>query len=195
MFEPFVGARYIRVKDRFDQQDVLAILEVAPATNTPNSALTLVQQDIFTNDSSETGNDLFGGQLGLRMTTWRGRWRLLTDIRGLAYNNFQNRERDVLIETNTRVDLATYDDDGNLEDIIIGGVTLSEDRVLSGQNENHFVWGGELRVEAAYDVTRHVAIVGGLETLVLADGVGRGAIFSSEAFTLVGGTLGISINH
>lgn len=138
---------------------------------------------------------MYGGHFGTRIVTWRGRWRLVTDIRGITLTNFQDRRQDLLIETNSRNDVATYDDDGNLDDVTIGGVASSETRELIGTNHNRFVYGGELRMEAIFDLTRNFALTSGFELLVLADGLGRGIFTTDEAFLMGGATFGFTINH
>lgn len=195
MYEPFVGARYIRVTDYYLLEDFEAIRIGVPLVGPPNGAIAVTQEDNFFSDDFKTANDLFGGQFGVRMTHWRGRWRLVTDIRGMVFHNFQDRQHDFLLEHNERTDVGNYDDDGNLEDITVGDVLLAEVRELTGEDRNVFTYGGELRLEAIFDLTRNFALSGGLEVLVLADGVGRGTVTSDEAFMLGGATVGLTINR
>lgn len=195
ILEPLLGVRFIRLTDYFSQQDYQAIREAAPVNGPANGAIALDQADIYTVDGFKNANDIFGGQFGMRMATARGRWRLSSDLRGLVMNNFQDRQDQQIVELNQATDIAVYDANGVLQAVNTGAVTSSQQTVLFGNDENRFVWGGELRLEATFDVTTVFALRFGMEVLALADGVGRGVTSTDEMFTAAGLTAGFTLNR
>jgi hypothetical protein len=195
ILEPLVGLRFIRLTDYFVQEMYESLRTGAPVNGPANGALALPNFDIFTRNEFRHGNDLMGGQAGLRMSTTRGRWRLSSDLRGMVFNNFQDFEDELLVETNERTDIATYDANGVLQNVTVGGVLSSEEADKVGNDVDRFVYGGEIRLEAALDLTSIFALRFGLDALFLGDGLGRGLSGSDEALTIAGVTFGFTLNR
>ncbi len=218
IIEPFIGLRYTRIRDHFDY----LVYNREPTAPFPGSipildgngqtrARTLFDQ--FYSSNSYTDNDLFGGQLGMRVQKRRGRWRLGTELKGFAMNNFSQSTAVVTTQTTEQVQIANYDIFGARVDIQNQGdpVIDIEPRGVVTKTANRFVWGGELRLNAGFDITKKFSIEVGGHFMAFADGIGRGqgypTLNSPEqdvptegqnrggAFTTAGATLGFSINR
>jgi hypothetical protein len=72
-----------------------------------------------------------------------------------------------------------------------------QERAVAYQSGNEFVWGGELKMEAAYMLTRDISFRTGFVFLDLGKGVGRGLTFNtnSQDAQLFGMTFGVTINR
>ena len=81
-------------------------------------------------------------------------------------------------------------------------VTLEDETYLQ-ERFTEFVPGGELRIEAAYELTREIRVNAGLQYLYFGRGIGRGfdsfqrtgSTFNDEDLTMIGASLGFEINH
>ena len=64
-------------------------------------------------------------------------------------------------------------------------------------NNTQFVWGGEVRAEAAYELTRDVSLRFGLEFIDLGQGIGRGNTlqFNNQDVIMTGLTFGLTVNR
>lgn len=197
ILEPFVGVRYNRIRDHFDRAAYTRFDPVFPTTNTPNSVLSATQFDTYLDSETFTDNDLYGGQVGLRAFKKRGRWRVETQIKGFAFHNFAERDSDVTNETTSRTQFALYDANGNLTAIANGPLGVSITREEATWLNNRFTWGGELRLDLGFDITKKFAIEVGAQFLAFRKGIGRGDTFPGlgENFTAGGATLGFSINR
>jgi hypothetical protein len=71
------------------------------------------------------------------------------------------------------------------------------DKNIRYDHASEFVWGMEIRAQAAYEVTRDIAIRGGMHLIDYANGVGRGNNFArnTEDMLMVGFTLGVTVNR
>ena len=69
--------------------------------------------------------------------------------------------------------------------------------IRSYSHGTEFVFGGEIRAEAAYEVTRDVSLRVGMEFLNLATGIGRGRDpeRNSEDVQMFGVTFGLTVNR
>jgi hypothetical protein len=128
-------------------------------------------------------NNMIGGQLGFRWFKQHGRWVLSTDGRVFAAANFQFMHLEV-IEVDT------------------GAASGLVNQIHFDNSE--FVPMGELRMEAAYELTRDVAFRFGLEFMHWGRGVSRVDMAPSEFqpspifdqdVTMVGLTFGITANR
>jgi hypothetical protein len=188
--EPFFGFRYIKYQD-FWQQDAYSRItdlgvdvgQVPPLTQDP----TLLQNERFDQLKSTFDNHMVGGQLGARWYKLKGRWNLSGEIRAFVFSNFQFQQ------TIQSSELTFYDATG--VDEPPEGVFLSH--TLSNDNATEFVFGGEVRAQAAYEVTRDVAIRVGITFMELGKGVGRGNNINAndENVTMFGTTFGIDIRR
>jgi hypothetical protein len=141
---------------------------------------------------------MLGGQLGVRLFKQSGHWLISGEFRAVAMQNWQflYQHRDTTL---TRVDDFNT---GGLPEIII------EQRLLESTDFAEFVWGGELRGEAAYELTRDVSLRFGFFLMDLGQGIGRSNVFlpfpdsdtrleaKNEQDLFLGGlTFGVTVNR
>ncbi|MEX0818304.1 MAG: BBP7 family outer membrane beta-barrel protein [Pirellulaceae bacterium] len=188
--EPFFGFRYIKYQDFWQQDSYSRITDlgvdvgqVPPLTQDP----TLLQNERFDSLTSRFDNHMVGGQLGARWYKLKGRWNLSGEIRAFIFSNFQYHETVQMSE------LTFYDATGLDEEP--EGVFL--DKTVASANTAEFVFGGEVRAQAAYEVTRDVAIRVGITFMEFGRGVGRGNNINAndEDVTMFGTTFGIDFRR
>ena len=155
-FEPFGGFRYANFKEDLLTQTLVV----------DDPAFPLVE--VATGTRGIVHNNMFGGQIGLRSYMRRGYWIISSEIRAFGQVNYQEASA-------VQTQVVTIDDG-------LGGF-LVQNPVITRSDEDfqEFVVGGELRVGAAYELTREVRINAGLELLHLGRGIGRG--FDEDLFT------------
>jgi hypothetical protein len=187
LFEPFCGVRYMKLID-FGRRDDYARFNTDPDGNID---LTLPTSDgpweVYSTTRSEFENTMLGGQLGFRLSKQTGHWLLSTEFRAFAMQNWQFF-RIRADEVQTRYDGVSPDAEVELE---------LKSAAIANADNSEFVWGGELRTEASYELTRDVNIRGGFVLLDLGKGIGRGLTLdrSSQDVMMVGVTLGITVNR
>jgi hypothetical protein len=187
VIEPFVGFRYIKYQDyhqrnfynRYDDMGVL-VGQVPPTTQD----VTLLETEEFINNLSGFDNHLIGGQFGFRWFKTKSRWNLSSELRAFAFQNFQHQE------TWQYRELTFYDGGG--AGAMVDAVFLDNNRISEG-HATEFVFGGEVRAQAAYELTRDLSLRGGFTVLNMAGGMGRGnnILDNRQSVTLVGVTFGI----
>ena len=184
-FEPFFGFRYMNYKDLWEQDTYTRINDLGvpvgqfpPLTIDPDD----LQNEQFNQLTSNFTNHMVGGQFGARWYKFKGRWNLSSEIRAFLFSNFQFQQ--VLLHE----ELTFYGGTG------VGtepdGVFIRN--TLANDNATEFVFGGEVRAEAAYEVTRDVAIRVGITFMELGKGIGRGININSndQNVTMFGMTFG-----
>jgi len=156
---------------------------VPPLTQDP----TLLQNERFDQVISTFDNHLVGGQFGARWYKVKGRWNLSGEIRAFLFTNFQFQE------TVQSSELTFYDATG--VDEPPEGVFLSNQ--FSNSSATEFVFGGEVRVEAAFEVTRDISLRAGMTFTEFGDGIGRGnnIAANNESVTLFGTTFGVDFRR
>ena len=113
-----------------------------------------------------TDNDLFGGQFGMRSRWRRGRWQITSDIRGLMFWNHQVKETIASNETQSQTLFAVYDAAGDITAINTPTAPLQlTDQEHIYDDNNTFVYGGEVNLQAAFEVTQGLAITFGGEII------------------------------
>lgn len=180
VFEPLAGFRYMNVKDEFQRDEFDEVLINVP----PN--VNFLLHDI---QRSHFENEMYGGQLGGRVFHQRGHWLLSAEFKFFALANFQSLQ---LIEE--QITLEDPDpDDGVTVDIIGPDVV----RQTIFQRADMFVWGGEVRGEAAYELTRDISLRFGFMFLDLGQGIGRGNVLrnNNQDVQYAGLTFGVTINR
>jgi hypothetical protein len=126
----------------------------------------------------------------------RGHWMLSSELRFFAMANFQS-----LRLVTARSVLPNPDEllvDGNAEDLVNPlGTGQDVNRTLSNQHASQFVWGGEVRGEASYELTRDINLRVGFVFLDLGQGIGRGNLlrFNNQAIQMAGVTFGFTVNR
>lgn len=184
--EPFIGFRYHLFNDRHRRDSYQRLDETTfiPTIPQPNQVDT-VEEIIITTNNWE--NHMIGGHIGFHWYTQRPRWQLSSDLKFFAAQNFQS------LNTLVRTDYYLYDGAGPDSDI----VSRLSDRQLSYANNDEFVWGMDVRAEAAYELTRDVSLTCGLQVVHYVQGIARGniATFNEEDMTMVGATFGFQVNR
>ncbi len=171
-FEPFLGVRYVKFDDRTMRQ-TFTVFDEGLAT----------ENDSLATSQAFRRNEMIGGQLGLRAQSRRGRLVLSSELRAFAFQNFQDQNR---INTEENLRPSPIAPDPRHEFI----------RTESSYTKREFVFGGELRVEAAFEFSREIAARVGLDVTEFARGVGRGFDYeNSESLTLAGLTFGVTVNR
>ncbi|MDA1050085.1 MAG: BBP7 family outer membrane beta-barrel protein [Planctomycetota bacterium] len=189
-FEPFFGFRYIKYQDFWEQDTYTRITDlgvpvgqVPPLTIDPGD----LQNEQFDQLTSRFDNHMVGGQFGARWYKHKGRWNLSGEIRAFLFSNFQFQQ------TLLASELTFYDATGT--DEAPEGVFLRN--TFSNANATELVFGGEVRAQAAYEVTRDVAIRVGITFTEFGKGIGRGNNINAndEHVTLFGTTFGIDFRR
>lgn len=191
--EPFIGFRYARFVDffkgdeynRYDEDGVPVPL--IPDPNDPNSpAPDDAEFEELISDRTAFTNNMVGGQLGARWYNKRGRWLISTELKLFIMGNFQNYHQNRQTVT-TQVEVGTENEVD----------TERVERLDTYAYETEFVVGGELRVEAAYELTRDFSLRFGFEFLDFGRGIGRGNFISAndEDLQAFGFTFGATLNR
>jgi hypothetical protein len=190
--EPFAGYRYMNVRDFYQRQE----LDEFPGTvGIPVFPLADEFLQVLSHKSIFE-NQMHGGQLGARIFRQRGHWLLSADIRFFAMANFQSLRV---------VDSQSFLPNPDLE--LVDGVNESKispfgnggevNRQLNYYRATQFVWGGEIRGEASYELTRDVNLRFGFVFLDLGQGLGRGDLMrlNNQAVQMAGVTFGFTVNR
>ncbi|MBP87078.1 MAG: hypothetical protein CMJ64_10240 [Planctomycetaceae bacterium] len=187
IIEPFVGFRYIKYQDFFQRDSYIRIDDMGvPVGQVPpfTQDTTLLEAEQFTSLQSGFNNHLVGGQFGFRSFKHKSRWNLSSELRIFAFQNFQFQEEFTFTE------LTFYD--GGDAGAMVDGVFVNHSRTGTG-SATEFVFGGEVRAQAAYEVTRDLSIRGGITAMNLAAGIGRGnnILDNQQSVVMFGMTFGI----
>jgi hypothetical protein len=190
--EPFFGFRYIKFDNlierqsynRFDPATGLALSGPIPIDPIVLTTFTVEQ---LTRSRASFENYMVGGQFGFRWYKQKSRWNLSSELRAFAFQNFQSFTS--LENTETT----------HYTDTTVGGPVTAVflERQKSVGHDTEFVFGGEIRADAAFEITRDVSIQVGFNFMELARGVGRGRTVQAndEDVTIVGGSFGFVINR
>jgi len=194
VLEPFFGFRYSKFTDKprndfYTRFDATGAPLPGPPMGTPLGTLpvtTGVIEELIT-QSARFDNYMIGGQLGARLNWWQGRWNLSTEIRAFGMHNYQIH-RGANDTTTTLYAAGTTD----------GAVVMVDNqRTLTNNHMDEFVFGADVRAQAAFEVTRDVALQFGFQFTEFGRGVGRG--FASNAndenLTMAGATFGIHVRR
>lgn len=187
VFEPFIGVRYMQFVDigrRDSYQRFASDADDEPDFSTPNTA---GPWEFYNTDRTRFQNNMLGGQLGFRYSKQTGHWMLSTEMRAFAMQNWQ-------------FFTVKLQESGTLYDGTDRGAEVLREinsSAVGNTDRSEFVWGGELRTEASYEVTRDINIRGGFVFLDLGKGIGRGfnPNLNSEDVVMWGWTLGVTVNR
>lgn len=176
VFEPFIGVRLVEFEQVFQIESLMV--------DDPNNPMT----ETFNGSFGQNENLMIGGQLGVRAYTRRGHWIISGEIRVFGMQNFQ------IVDVNNRVVVTTGGQGGVVQNPVVTNVN---------ENFSEFVPGGELRVEAAYEITREVRVQVGFEWMYFGQGVGRGfdnanltaAPFTDDSVSYAGVVMGVQVNR
>jgi len=190
--EPIFGYRYMNVRDFYQTQSLTefpgtAGLPVFPVADEFLQQIT--HRSIFE-------NQLHGGQLGARLFRQRGHWMLSGQVSFFALANFQS-----LRVINQQSIMQNPDQqliDANPEDKINWfGAGGDINRQEAYHRATQFTFGGEVRGEASYELTRDVNLRVGFVFLDLGQGIGRGDRIglNNQAVQMAGVTFGFTVNR
>ena len=183
--EPFLGVKYIEFKDFAEDGEFLTTTAEIDGElddeGIPTETIS-VSGDTILRANSVTENNLLGGLFGMRIHRRRARWVLSSEIRALILSNFQKHSR------RERLDSFIQEDDGD--------AVVEISRTTEERNFNELVAGGELRAQAAFEISRDVSIRFTFDLIHLGQGVARGfGDDNNEQLTMYGGSVGFSVNR
>jgi hypothetical protein len=193
ILEPMVGYRYMNVRDFYQRETMTEVPVGVPP----------IEFFAVDNISSQFENNMHGIQLGARLFRQRGHWMLSSDIRLFGMANFQTLRRNTQQSFLPNPDQNT----GNVIVDVIGPLPLpfptfptvggDVNRSIGYQHNTQFVFGGELRGEASYELTRDINLRVGFVFLDLGQGIGRGNLmrFNNQGVQMAGATFGFTVNR
>lgn len=194
--EPYIGFRYINFHDKTRRDSYvrtntttvgLAGTDVPTGADEPADPHDLGYWDNYNQNFTEIQNYMLGAQLGFRLSKRVGHWNLSSDLKFFALQNIQQL-------TNRLVAIRThYEHSTPPEDVFLE----RREAFINHANAQEFVWGGELRTEAEYALTRDVSMRGGFVIIDLGRGIGRGGdlAFNQQGVFIGGATFGITVNR
>ena len=190
IFEPLVGLRYMNFLDKYRRENYTRYDETGPIPGPPGQPDPTDpnvegEYEELRQDLAKFENAMFGGQLGFRYFGQRGHWMLSAEVRAFAMQNYQTLYNTVLV-TQTRYSGLGGDPELELN-------TRSD--TITGAEE--FVFGGEVRAEASYELTRDINLRFGAMFMDLAKGIGRGneVRFNQQDVQMAGVTFGFTVNR
>lgn len=172
IIEPFAGFRYADMDDHTRRMDQFQIAAAG--------------FEQLTDQQSYWENSMWGAQMGIRLARQTGRLLVGTEIRVMGFANFQHFTQSNY--TLTRLYGNPLPSTQTQEFLQFTNTY--------GSNEE-FVIGGDVRLNAAYDITRDIAIHGGMQWMGFGKGVARGNALNNNTgdFYLFGLTFGVSLNR
>jgi hypothetical protein len=193
ILEPLLGYRYFNVRDYYRRDHLTEVpFTTSNGQNNPGN------DEFFLNAThlAQFINSMHGGQLGARLYRQRGHWTLSSELRFFALANFQllkiTDQQSLL--PNPEINLV----EGTQLDFINGlGSGGDVNRQVNYHHATQFCWGGELRGDAAYELTRDINLRVGFVFLDLGQGIGRGdnLKFNNQAIQMAGVTFGFTVNR
>ena len=168
VFEPMIGVRYsifndfVR-RDRYARYQRFANPPLGDAFPVPGFITANGPTEVYVIDKTHWENNMLGPQFGFRLSKTYGHWTLSTEMRAFAMQNWQffmaqQTQRYTIWDTVAPADVLQTE-------------LISKDRTFEDNAE--FVWGGEIRGEAAFEVTRDIALRVGFTLTDFAQGVAR----------------------
>jgi hypothetical protein len=188
ILEPFLGFKYSQIQDRFQRQayDTFGI----DIDNDGTADFNVEQLETF---SAGTKNDMFGGQIGGRYMYFRQRWTLSAEFRAFAMQNFQHHNEKF------RERWSIYDTDGTFlgDSWTLLGTQGPVTPVVDYDHNDEFVFGFDLRTEAAYTLTKYIDLRVGFQMMDFGQGIWRGTFQdpNDQDVIMAGVTFGIAVNR
>jgi bisphosphoglycerate-independent phosphoglycerate mutase (AlkP superfamily) len=180
-----VGLRFFNVKDDWQRQNYNRIDPVTGVIQVDGDDNPF---EVFGEDTSNTDNKMFGGQLGGRYFKYQNRFLMSTEFKAFALANFQSH-RSVSEQVTT-----TYDGVGTDSGVIS---ILVERNGLAWRDNDEFVLGFDLRADLSYQLSRQFQIRAGLQMIDLGQGLWRGQLDSrtDQSLVMAGFTFGFALNR
>ena len=185
ILEPLIGARVMSFRDQYIRDSYRRFAETITGQPLPGVPDVNGPFEDFETNEALFYNQMFGGQVGARIFNQFGHWLLSAEVRMFGLVNFQE------LENINRLNRVRYT-------AVAGDVELQlNSETHTFENNTQFVWGGEVRAEAAYEVTRDVSFRFGLLFIDLGQGIGRGNTlrFDNQDVVMTGLTAGLTINR
>jgi len=192
IMEPILGYRYMNVRDFYQRQ---ALTEFPGTAGIPVDPIgdeflqQITHRSIFE-------NQLHGGQIGARIFRQRGHWMLSGQFSFFALANFQSLRviNQQSIAANPDLELI---DANPLDKINWFGQGGDINRQQQYYRATQFTFGGEVKGEASYELTRDVNLRVGFVFLDLGQGIGRGDTrgLNNQAVQMSGVTFGFTVNR
>lgn len=175
IIEPFIGFRYADVNDRTRRMNQFQIAAAG--------------FEQLTDQTSYWQNSMFGGQIGVRLARQLGRWNVASELRLAGYANFQHFNQDNYQTTRLYTTAPITAPTAIAQEF----VTFNN---VYGSNEE-FVIGGDVRVNASYEITRDIAANVGAQWIGLGKGIARGPVLNNNTgdIYMAGVSFGVSINR
>jgi hypothetical protein len=176
-----IGFRHIQFNDYY-QRSTMIKGELNPVNNAAWAT-------VYNNQLANFENMMYGGHFGGRWFNQRGHWLLSAEARMFALANNQMF---------TQITEFVSFDAEPLDNVAIRLAGVPDiQRNVAYQHRAQFCWGGEVRVEAAYELTRDISLrVGGM-FCDLGQGVGRGNLINQndQDVQIAGVSFGFTINR
>lgn len=197
VLEPFIGFRYMNFKDFGSRENYTRYAEDAVGDEVPfTDPRREGPYEDFISDRTVFENMMIGGQLGVRLHKQAGHWLLSSEFRAFAVENFQYFSH----RTDRFLTRAELEDETELE---------IHEQTIVHDNFNEFVWGGEVRGEASYQLTRDISFRTGFMVTALGQGIARGVFHRTavqdpfpflaadrdQSVWMAGVTFGVTINR
>jgi hypothetical protein len=167
IFEPFVGVRYHRIQDDTEFRSTSSIL---------------VDSSLFEENwlqATKVSNEIFTGQIGFRHTRRSGHWQFASECKFFAGNNYQRHEGNAY--ENFKIYTASAGGGTNTTPVI-GKEGFIDTEVPYANNEfstrkfvknEELFWGGQLDLDANYQITKYISFNVGSTFLLSNGAVGR----------------------
>lgn len=193
--EPFFGFRYFSFNDyfendrysRFDSTTGLLVYSTDTFSFPPPPPIANVGVERFDSLRAQFQNHMFGGQLGSRWFKQKSRWNLSGEVRAFAVQNFQS------FTTTTDTEHTIYSSGTGNPTV---SAVFNQTRINSGHSAE-FVFGTEVRAEAAYELTKYIQLRAGMQFMEFGRGIGRGInlVRNDQDVTMAGATFGLTVNR
>ena len=193
VFEPMIGIRYsifndIVRRDRYARYARFVDPPLGDGFPVPGFITARGPSEIYIIDKTRWENNMLGPQLGFRLSKTYGHWTLSTEMRAFALQNWQ-------FFTAQQTRRFTIWDSLAPADTMFTEL-IDKDRTFEDNAE--FVWGGEIRGEASYELTRDIALRVGFTITDFAQGVARSnspTEFTDQDVFMGGMSFGLTMNR
>lgn len=187
---PLVGLRYVKFIDFYQRDTYTRYDDLGfPLPAIPPAAAITATTEQLVSVQAGVQNDMLGGQLGVHWDRDYRRWNFSGDFKAFALENFQNWNNVTKTET------TIYGGEVSQADSEPDTVVMQQHGGSSSNQE--FVFGMELRFDAAFRVTRDLSVRAGAEFLDFGRGIGRGINprFNDQDVIMYGFSLGLTYNR
>lgn len=195
IIEPFVGVRYLNLND-YTQDDVYTRYDTLTGTLVyssafpvfpPPPALTTIGVEQIDSVQTRFDNHMYAGQIGMRWHKQKSRWNLSGEVRAFAGQNYQRYERRLNVERTIYA--------AGVAPTTVSGVLYHQE--VTNASSEEFIFGTEIRAEAAYDITKYIQLRTGVQFMDFARGVARGdnPLRNEEDLIMIGWTFGATVNR